>query len=82
MNKWSYKANEKKELRLCWSIIIYLFDPVPPCSYSLPVSAAPAVPFAIPLVLAQSFSASGFGTSFPSCVILSVMSLFTAVGSC
>jgi predicted CoA-binding protein len=33
---------------------IYLFDPAAPCSYSLPVSAAPAVPFVIPLRLAFS----------------------------
>ena len=32
----------------------YLFAPAAPCSYSLPVSAAPAVPFVIPLLLAFS----------------------------
>src|SRR5213080_2605958 len=60
----------------------YLFVPAAPCSYSSPVSAAPAVPLAIPLLLAISFAASGFGTSFPDSTILSVISLFTAVGSC
>jgi len=46
MNKWSYKFQRKKqELWLCWSVIIYLFDPAALCSYSLPVSAAPAVSF-------------------------------------
>ena len=32
----------------------YLFAPAAPCSYSLPVSAAPAVPFVMPLLLAFS----------------------------
>jgi hypothetical protein len=81
MNKWSYKFQQKQELGMCWSVFIYLFDPVAPCSYSLPVSAAPAAPFAIPLLVAHSFSASGFGTSFPPSVIFSVTSLCTAVGS-
>src|ERR1041385_2187890 len=46
MNKWSYKFQRKKqELGLCWSVIIYLFDPAALCSYSLAVSAAPAVSF-------------------------------------
>src|SRR5919202_2725987 len=62
--------------------IYYLFAPAAPCSYSLPVSADPAVPFAIPLLLALSFAASGFGTSFPDSTICSVISLFTSVGSC
>jgi hypothetical protein len=30
---------------------IHLFDPATPCSYLLPVSPAPAVPLAIPLLL-------------------------------
>src|ERR671932_1848324 len=62
--------------------IYYLFVPAAPCSYSVPVSADPAVPFAIPLLLALSCAASGFGTSFPDSTICSVISLFTAVGSC
>jgi hypothetical protein len=66
MNKWSYKFQRKKqELRLCWSVIIYLFDSAARCSYSLPVSAAQAVSFAIALLLAHSFAASGLGTSVP-----------------
>jgi hypothetical protein len=73
---------KKTRIRLCWSVIIYLFDRAAPCSYSLPVSAAPAVPFAVPLLLAHSFAASGLGTSFPPSVIFSVISLCTAVGSC
>jgi hypothetical protein len=40
--------------------LVYLFDPAAPCSYWSPVSAAPAVPFAIPLLLAISRASSGF----------------------
>src|ERR671926_433503 len=61
---------------------LLLIVPAAPCSYSVPVSADPAVPFAIPLLLALSCAASGFGTSFPDSTICSVISLFTAVGSC
>src|SRR5919198_6067097 len=61
---------------------LYLFAPAAPCSYSLPVSAAPAVPFVIPLLLAFSLASSGFTPVLPGSVIFSVISLFTAVGSC
>ena len=55
MNKWSYKFQRKKqELRLCWSVIIYLFDSAARCAYSLPVSAAPAIPF-LPYTFSSSF---------------------------
>src|SRR5918994_5786178 len=40
--------------------INYLFVPAAPCSYSSPVSAAPAVPLVIPLLLAFSLASSGF----------------------
>jgi hypothetical protein len=46
-----------------------LFDPAASCSYSLPVSAAPTVPFATPLLLARSVGDSGLDTSVPPSVI-------------
>ena len=42
------------------SVAVYLFDPAAPCSYSLPVSDAPAVPLAMPFFLAISAASSGF----------------------
>src|SRR5919202_387659 len=62
-------------------ITTYLLDPAAPCSYSLPVSAAPAVPFVIPLRLAFS-AASWLFLVWPGSEIFSLISLFTAVGSC
>src|ERR671916_294411 len=52
---YSLNYEKQKEKRL-----VYLFDPAAPCSYWSPVSPAPAVPFAIPLVLAISRASSGF----------------------
>src|SRR5919109_2202107 len=63
-------------------LLVYLFAPAAPCSYSLPVSAAPAVPLAIPFFLAISAASSGLVPGCPGSVIFSVISLFTAVGSC
>src|SRR5919112_3696903 len=63
-------------------LLTYLFAPAAPCSYSLPVSAAPAVPLAIPFFLAISAASSGLVPVCPVSVIFSVISLFTAVGSC
>src|SRR5215212_6144563 len=63
-------------------LLTYLFAPAAPCSYSLPVSAAPAVPLAIPFFLAISAASSGLVPVCPGSVILSVISLLTAVGSC
>jgi hypothetical protein len=63
-------------------IRFYLLVPAESCSYSSPVSSAPAVPFAIPLLLALSLASSGFVPTCPGSVIFSVISLFTAVGSC
>src|SRR5919198_3524299 len=60
----------------------YSFVPAAPCSYLLPVSVAPAVPLAIPFFLAISFASSGLAASCPGSTIFSVISLFTAVGSC
>src|SRR5215216_6023935 len=62
----------------------YLFAPAAPCSYSLPVSSAPAVPLVMPLLLAFSLASSGL---VPPCcpgstIFCSLGSLFTAVGSC
>jgi hypothetical protein len=39
-------------------LFTYLFDPAAPCSYSLPVSPAPAVPLVMPLFLAFSLASS------------------------
>src|ERR671918_163776 len=63
-------------------LLTYLFAPAAPCSYSLPVSAAPAVPLAIPFFLAISAASSELVPVCPGSVILSVISLLTAVGSC
>src|SRR5919204_1805004 len=60
----------------------YSFVPAAPCSYSLPVSVAPAVPLAIPFFLAISLASSGLVACCPGSTIFSLISLFTAVGSC
>src|SRR5438094_9967469 len=63
-------------------LFVYLFDPADPCSYSLPVSAAPAVPFVIPLLLAFSAASWLLVVCPPSAIFWSLESLLTAVGSC
>src|SRR5919202_4559994 len=89
-NKWEYPLfNLKRSFGFCHNIkkvvavFIYLFDPAAPCSYSLPVSAAPAVPFVIPLRLAFSAASFALVLCFPGSTIFSSLgSLLTAVGSC
>src|SRR5215216_7713312 len=61
---------------------IYLSVPAEPCSNSLPVSDAPAVPLAIPFFLASSAASFVSVPCLPGSTIFSVISLFTAVGSC
>src|SRR5919198_5200818 len=61
---------------------LYLFAPAAPCSYSLPVSAAPAVPFVIPRLLPFSAASWLLVPVCPDSEIFSLISLFTAVGSC
>jgi hypothetical protein len=63
------------------SHLVYLFDPAAPCSYWSHVSPAPAVPFAIPLLLAISRASSGFVPVCPGSVIFSVISRLTAVSA-
>src|ERR671933_1442797 len=63
-------------------LFIYLFDPADPCSYSLPVSAAPAVPFVMPLLRAFSAASWLLPVCPPSAIFWSLGSLLTAVGSC
>src|SRR5215211_5827460 len=83
---YGYKENNDKR-RVNIKILIffsYLFAPAAPCSYSLPVSSAPAVPLVMPLLLAFSLASSGL---VPPCcpgstIFCSLGSLFTAVGSC
>src|SRR5215208_4656970 len=95
MNKHKKQENNKKgslnvgiqwesnyEYGFLYCCFNYLFAPAAPCSYSLPVSAAPAVPLAIPFFLAISAASSGLVPVCPGSVILSVISLLTAVGSC
>src|SRR5215212_6163478 len=81
---YGYKENNDKR-RVNIKILIffsYLFAPAAPCSYSLPVSSAPAVPLVMPLLLAFSLASSELVPVCPGSVIFSVISLFTAVGSC
>src|SRR5918999_115413 len=83
----NFALGKRKSLRILKVAIrrffvYYLFDPAAPCSYSLPVSAAPAVPLAIPFFLAISAASSGFVPVCPGSVIFSLISLLTAVGSC
>src|SRR5918911_391034 len=69
---------------LLFYLLLYLFDPAAPCSDLEPVSAAPAVPLAIPFFLAISLASSGLVPPpvCPGSTIFSVISLLTAVGSC
>src|ERR671918_514553 len=67
---------------LLFYLLLYLFAPAAPCSDLEPVSAAPAVPLAIPFFLAISAASSGLVPVCPGSVIFSVISLLTAVGSC
>src|SRR5918992_5132055 len=84
----NFALGKRKSLRILRVAIrrffvYFLFDPAAPCSYSLPVSAAPAVPLAIPFFLAISAASSGFVPVCPgSTIFWSPESLLTAVGSC
>src|SRR5215211_7700652 len=62
--------------------VLLAYVPAAPCSYSLPVSAAPVVPLAMPFFLAISTASSGLVLVCPGSVIFSLISLLTAVGSC
>src|SRR5918999_508750 len=84
---YNFALGKRKSLRILRVAIrrffvYFLFDPAAPCSYSLPVSAAPAVPLAIPFFLAISAASSGFVPVCPGSVNFSLISLLTAVGSC